>query len=83
MLICIYSARSALTPPILIVCSLIRACYGISVALTLPITAFEVPSSGTYWYHSHLSTQYLDGLRGVIVVYVCGSHFSEVPLNSA
>ncbi|KAF7288968.1 Laccase 1 [Mycena indigotica] len=24
---------------------------------------------GTYWYHSHLSTQYCDGLRGVIVVY--------------
>ncbi|KAJ7734064.1 laccase, partial [Mycena metata] len=25
--------------------------------------------AGTYWYHSHLSTQYCDGLRGVIVVY--------------
>ncbi|KAJ7064361.1 laccase [Mycena amicta] len=24
---------------------------------------------GTYWYHSHLSTQYCDGLRGAIVVY--------------
>ncbi|KAJ7730020.1 laccase [Mycena maculata] len=31
---------------------------------------FEVPGqSGTYWYHSHLSTQYCDGLRGPIVVY--------------
>ncbi|KAJ7724388.1 laccase [Mycena metata] len=25
--------------------------------------------AGTYWYHSHLSTQYCDGLRGVMVVY--------------
>ena len=24
---------------------------------------------GTYWYHSHLSTQYCDGLRGPLVVY--------------
>ncbi|KAL0954162.1 hypothetical protein HGRIS_005297 [Hohenbuehelia grisea] len=24
---------------------------------------------GTYWYHSHLSTQYCDGLRGPMVVY--------------
>ena len=26
-------------------------------------------SAGTYWYHSHLSTQYCDGLRGPFVVY--------------
>ncbi|KAL0572350.1 laccase, multicopper oxidase, benzenediol:oxygen oxidorectuctase [Marasmius crinis-equi] len=25
--------------------------------------------AGTFWYHSHLSTQYCDGLRGPIVVY--------------
>ncbi|KAF8141343.1 laccase [Boletus edulis] len=25
--------------------------------------------SGTYWYHSHYSTQYCDGLRGPLVVY--------------
>ncbi|KAJ3562276.1 hypothetical protein NP233_g9679 [Leucocoprinus birnbaumii] len=25
--------------------------------------------TGNYWYHSHLSTQYCDGLRGAIVVY--------------
>ncbi|KAH9918575.1 laccase [Epithele typhae] len=25
--------------------------------------------AGTFWYHSHLSTQYCDGLRGAIVVY--------------
>ena len=25
--------------------------------------------AGTYWYHSHLSTQYCDGLRGPFVVY--------------
>ena len=24
---------------------------------------------GTFWYHSHLSTQYCDGLRGPLVVY--------------
>ncbi|KAJ7892586.1 laccase [Mycena olivaceomarginata] len=31
---------------------------------------FEVPNqAGTFWYHSHLSTQYCDGLRGPMVVY--------------
>ncbi|KAL5514274.1 hypothetical protein ACEPAG_2362 [Sanghuangporus baumii] len=25
--------------------------------------------SGTYWYHSHLSSQYCDGLRGPLVLY--------------
>nr|AXY79772.1 laccase [Lignosus rhinocerotis] len=25
--------------------------------------------AGTYWYHSHLETQYCDGLRGAMVVY--------------
>nr|QMP96873.1 laccase 8 precursor [Cerrena sp.] len=31
---------------------------------------FTVPEqTGTYWYHSHLSTQYCDGLRGAIVIY--------------
>ncbi|CAL1710123.1 unnamed protein product [Somion occarium] len=31
---------------------------------------FDVPDqAGTYWYHSHLSTQYCDGLRGAFVVY--------------
>jgi len=31
---------------------------------------FHVPDqAGTYWYHSHLATQYCDGLRGVFVVY--------------
>ncbi|KAJ7860046.1 laccase [Mycena leptocephala] len=31
---------------------------------------FEVPDqAGTFWYHSHLSTQYCDGLRGPMVVY--------------
>ncbi|KAF8511283.1 laccase [Hysterangium stoloniferum] len=29
----------------------------------------EGGQSGTYWYHSHLSTQYVDGLRGAIVIY--------------
>jgi iron transport multicopper oxidase len=32
--------------------------------------AFSIPDqSGNYWYHSHLSTQYCDGLRGAFVVY--------------
>ncbi|KAF8075336.1 laccase [Lyophyllum atratum] len=31
---------------------------------------FRVPDqAGTYWYHSHLATQYCDGLRGAFVVY--------------
>nr|BBB89275.1 laccase [Grifola frondosa] len=31
---------------------------------------FEAPGqAGTFWYHSHLSTQYCDGLRGPMVVY--------------
>ncbi|KAL5498594.1 LCC11_1 [Sanghuangporus vaninii] len=31
---------------------------------------FSVPGqSGTYWYHSHLSSQYCDGLRGPLVLY--------------
>ena len=31
---------------------------------------FSAPGqAGTFWYHSHLSTQYCDGLRGPMVVY--------------
>nr|BAQ25793.1 laccase [Hericium coralloides] len=31
---------------------------------------FSVPDqAGTFWYHSHLSTQYCDGLRGPLVIY--------------
>ncbi|KAF9058481.1 laccase lcc6 [Rhodocollybia butyracea] len=31
---------------------------------------FDVPDqAGTFWYHSHLATQYCDGLRGAFVVY--------------
>lgn len=31
---------------------------------------FSVPGqAGTFWYHSHLSTQYCDGLRGPLVIY--------------
>ena len=25
--------------------------------------------TGTYWYHSHVATQYCDGLRGPLVIY--------------
>ncbi|KAJ6531414.1 laccase 2 precursor [Mycena vulgaris] len=32
--------------------------------------SFDVPEqTGTYWWHSHLSTQYCDGLRGALVIY--------------
>ncbi|KAF7309247.1 Laccase I [Mycena indigotica] len=31
---------------------------------------FKAPGqAGTFWYHSHLSTQYCDGLRGPLVIY--------------
>ncbi|KAG5725324.1 Laccase [Termitomyces sp. T112] len=30
---------------------------------------FDINQAGTYWYHSHYSTQYCDGLRGAIVIY--------------
>ncbi|EJD05393.1 laccase [Fomitiporia mediterranea MF3/22] len=31
---------------------------------------FSVPGqAGTFWYHSHYSTQYCDGLRGAFVIY--------------
>jgi iron transport multicopper oxidase len=31
---------------------------------------FSVPDqAGTFWYHSHVSTQYCDGLRGPLVIY--------------
>ncbi|KAJ7229763.1 Cupredoxin [Mycena haematopus] len=36
-----------------------------SFLYTFPTTG----QAGTYWYHSHLSTQYCDGLRGALVIY--------------
>ncbi|KAF8155412.1 laccase 17 [Crassisporium funariophilum] len=33
---------------------------------------YDIPLNGqpgTFWYHSHLSSQYVDGLRGALVVY--------------
>ncbi|CAK5283001.1 unnamed protein product [Mycena citricolor] len=30
---------------------------------------FTTTQSGTFWYHSHLATQYCDGLRGAMVIY--------------
>ncbi|PAV23691.1 laccase [Pyrrhoderma noxium] len=31
---------------------------------------FSVPNQyGTFWYHSHLATQYCDGLRGPLIIY--------------
>ncbi|KAJ7159659.1 laccase 2 precursor [Mycena filopes] len=50
---------------------------GVSWVTQCPITPqksfqynFGVPDqAGTFWYHSHLSTQYCDGLRGPLVIY--------------
>lgn len=37
---------------------------------TPPCSTYLVFNSiHSFWYHSHLSTQYCDGLRGVIVIY--------------
>lgn len=30
---------------------------------------FFLPQAGTFWYHSHFSNQYCDGLRGPMVIY--------------
>ncbi|GLB41487.1 putative multicopper oxidase family protein [Lyophyllum shimeji] len=33
---------------------------------------YDIPlngQAGTFWYHSHLSSQYVDGLRGALVIY--------------
>ncbi|KAG8743082.1 laccase, partial [Ceratobasidium sp. 428] len=33
---------------------------------------YQIPldqQTGTFWYHSHLSSQYVDGLRGALVIY--------------
>ncbi|TCD64396.1 laccase, multicopper oxidase, benzenediol:oxygen oxidorectuctase [Steccherinum ochraceum] len=55
-----------------------QSSLGISDFVTqCPITSgdsflynFSVPDqAGTFWYHSHLATQYCDGLRGAFIVY--------------
>ncbi|KAF8635405.1 hypothetical protein AX15_000403 [Amanita polypyramis BW_CC] len=33
------------------------------------IYKMSILQTGTYWYHSHITTQYCDGLRGPLVVY--------------
>ncbi|KAG6816614.1 hypothetical protein H0H87_004620 [Tephrocybe sp. NHM501043] len=38
---------------------------GASYTYTVPLT----DQSGTFWYHSQLSVQYVDGLRGPLIVY--------------
>ncbi|QRV95632.1 Multicopper oxidase [Ceratobasidium sp. AG-Ba] len=38
---------------------------GSSYTYTIPLNG----QAGTYWYHSHLGSQYVDGLRGPIVIY--------------
>ncbi|KAJ7133815.1 laccase [Mycena filopes] len=50
---------------------------GVASVTQCPITTgnaflYTFPTNdqaGTFWYHSHLSTQYCDGLRGPLVVY--------------
>ncbi|KAH6912620.1 laccase 16 [Coprinopsis sp. MPI-PUGE-AT-0042] len=50
---------------------------GASMVTQCPIApgnsyTYDIPlngQAGTHWYHSHLSSQYVDGLRGAIVVY--------------
>ncbi|KAG2346016.1 laccase [Suillus weaverae] len=50
---------------------------GVSFVTQCPIAqngsflhSFDVPNqAGTYWYHSHYSTQQCDGLRGPLVIY--------------
>ncbi|KAK7041765.1 laccase, multicopper oxidase, benzenediol:oxygen oxidorectuctase [Paramarasmius palmivorus] len=40
---------------------------------------FDVPDqAGTFWYHSHLSTQYCDGLRGPLVIYDPNDPFADL-----
>ena len=36
---------------------------------SLSLSTRDVHTSGTYWYHSHHSLQYCDGLRGPLVIY--------------
>ncbi|KAG8705688.1 laccase, partial [Ceratobasidium sp. 395] len=36
-----------------------------SYTYTIPLRE----QAGTFWYHSHLSSQYVDGLRGPLVIY--------------
>ncbi|KAJ7794928.1 laccase [Mycena olivaceomarginata] len=43
---------------------------GVAFVTQCPIATFPTnEQAGTFWYHSHLSTQYCDGLRGPLVVY--------------
>ncbi len=32
-------------------------------------STYDLMDSVSYWYHTHLSTQYCDGLRGAFIVY--------------
>ncbi|KAJ1302813.1 hypothetical protein OPQ81_003119 [Rhizoctonia solani] len=49
---------------------------------------YEIPlhdQTGTFWYHSHLSSQYVDGLRGPLVIYgniLCSrAHYYQVLMS--
>ncbi|KAG8794750.1 laccase [Ceratobasidium sp. 428] len=49
-----------------------------SYTYTIPLK----DQTGTFWYHSHLSSQYVDGLRGPLVI-CCdeGIKSSDLPIN--
>lgn len=49
---------------------------GVSMISQCPISAnhsflysFQPHQTGSYWYHSHVGTQYCDGLRGALILY--------------
>ncbi len=46
-----------------------RSSRFVFILYTLYRTHLTLTFLGTFWYHSHLSTQYCDGLRGAFVVY--------------
>ena len=39
------------------------------IVMASKIPTYDTCTAGTFWYHSHIMTQYCDGLRGVLVVY--------------
>ncbi|EXJ87323.1 hypothetical protein A1O3_04282 [Capronia epimyces CBS 606.96] len=39
---------------------------------------FNITQAGTYWYHSHVSSQYPDGLRGPLVIHDPESPYADL-----
>ncbi|KAF8519916.1 laccase [Hysterangium stoloniferum] len=42
---------------------------GRSYTYKVETSDFEGGQAGTFWYHSHLGAQYIDGLRGALIIY--------------